>query len=362
MRRLRVAVALALALVAGLGAACGPPPSGPPTTTTTTTTTEPVELPESPRMLTAPVGAEGQGVVAELRGTGVIDGYYVSTPTSARQLDPLGDLADRTLLLETFGQVDPGTGRWVRPAGQFGPLLLCDSVADDAACGAVPGTDGFSSAKFSPDGTKLAAIRLDHEAELTTLRLIDLASFDAITEVSSFALTQGVTGVAWRPDSSAVAFVLDKGVATLQAASGASAQIIAPYLEVDITDIREAAVLAGWTSQDRIISIWSRADYSSWPPTATMFVGSVSADGSDLRDLGPISPLGLGAVAPDGSLVWPEAQQVSDGPNVATGSTPVAFADSAVASKQSLSRPWSGITDDGFRASELWVHGFVDLP
>ena len=359
MKHTRLGLGVAAVGLGALVAACGTPPPAPTTTTTTTTEAPPAGPTVAPLMLTEPVGATG--AVVQVVGTDVIDGTYLSTATTSRLLDP-DDLEDRALLLEAVRQVDPASGRWVRATDSESPLEVCEELSEDPVCEPIPGTEGYTRPTFSPDGTKLSAVGYDFGLDETTVIVLEAATLEPIVSDTSATIVTNPFGAAWRPDSSALAYVEDNSVVTLQAEPGATPEVVEAPDDTDVTASRQPGFVAGWSSQDRILSIWTLADLTAWPPAGTLFVHSVAPDGSDPRDLGPADPLGVGTVAPDGSLVWPERREVTDGTSTAIGSAPVAFADAAVPSKQPLSTPWSGIGPQGFRASETWVYGFVNLP
>lgn len=358
MKSRRVLVVLVAAI--GLAAACGPPAPGP-----TTSVPEPGGLPNAPRMLTEPVGADGLGVVSMVQGIGNGTTYHVSNATWDRTLNP-GVAADRAVLLESFGQLDPATGRLVRVAASSDSTVLevCDSSSFDAVCEQIPDSDGFVAPVFSPDGSMIAARGSDPDAGVTTLRLVDSTSFDVVTQIvdgENGSIGSGLKAATWNPSSTAVAFVLGGGIATLQATPGSTLEIVTPSGHGDPSVARQAVMVVGWSTQGRIVSVWAEFDLATWPPLADLFVQSVAPDGQDRRDLGAVDLLGYGVVAPDGSAVLPERREVTSGALTAEATVPVAFADQPGATPQDLALPWIQVVGSELKAGQVSLLGFVDL-
>lgn len=361
MRTRRVVAPIAAVCLTALAAACGPPPE--PAPTTTTTVPDPGGLPVVPRMLLEPVGAEGLGVVSVVQGFGTPQSIHLSTATSDRTLDPT-DTADRAVMFEAFGQYDAATSRNVRNLAldDSSALQMCDSAAIAASCGLVPGSEGLSSAVVSPDGSLLAAWGIDLDLEETTLRLLDATTYEVVVEVTAASLRTGLVTAAWNPSSTAVAFIVDGGVATLQATPGAVPEVVAAAGSDAPGTSRQAMMMLGWSTQGRILTVWSETDASTWPPVGSLFVHSVGSDGLDPRDLAPADVLGYGVVAPDGSAIVPERRMVAQGGQTASASVPVAFRDEPAATPEPLALPWSATSGGVLRAAQVSILGFVDLP
>lgn len=361
-RRVVVALVAAVGLIA-VSAACGPPPGGGPTTTLP----EPPELPVAPRMLMDPIGAEGKGIVSLVWG---IDGYrpFLSTATSHSELDPT-DAEDRALLDEASGQIDPATGRRVVVVGDQDAfsLEMCDTAGDDAVCEPIPGSERFLHPRFSPDGALLAVWKSDDVLEQTTLRLIDSTTYEVITEVVDHELIAGPGRAWWNPTSTAVAFLQDEGVVTLEAAVGATPVVVTPARRDDLADYHVAQQLVGWSPQGRILSLWVQVEFSTWPPTATgPSLHSVAPDGQDGRHIatfdGTNGVVTQGLVAPDGSTVLVERRDIVEGGQTTTASVAVAYSDQVGAAPLPLSRPWTDATSGTLLGAEIAIVGFVDLP
>ena len=358
-RRVVVALVAAVGLTA-LAGACGPPPE--PGPTTTTTVPDPGGLPVVPRMLLEPVGAEGLGVVSVVQGIGAAQSYHLSTATTDRTLD-VTDTADRALMFEAFDQYDRATQRHLRSAmGADAPVLqMCDSAAITATCVEIPDSEGLTNASFSPDASLLSAWGSDPDLGRTVLRLMDSTTYEVVVEVVDDDLRSGIGAARWNPTSTAVAVNLAGSVATLEAAAGAVPEIVTPAGHGEPVSGRQAMMLLGWSRQDRILSIWSQLDYSTSPPTGSLFVQSVSADGQERRDLAPADVLGYGVVAPDGSAIVPERRTVTQDGQSATASVPVAFTDEPGAVPDPLALPWTGTSGGVLRAAQISILGFVAL-
>ena len=350
---MRKLLAVAAVATAGLvAAACGPPP-GP---VGTTTTTAPGDLPVAPRIATAPIGAQGHAALVAVQGMGA-PRYFASTDTWHRELD-VSDPADLAVMAAAAHQVD-ADGRWVRSSGvdfENHWLEICDSVAA-ITCTKIPGSDMFNRATFSPDGALLVGVHQPLDAP-PTLRIFDATTFEAIVEVTRDSIDAGLLSGVWRPDSGAIAVVLDGELYTLVAESGAEPQLVTGQDESTWPVLRQAGFVVGWTDDDRIVSGWAEANYSTWPPTGSRFVlEAVDPDGTDRRDLGPVGTAGYGTLAPNGAVVWPAAADVIgiNGP----ASVPHAHFDADGAAPEALSTPWSETGPDGLLAAQVNVVGFV---